>query len=152
MPACRREPGLPGFAHRGSPSLAGMTGLSTLLEALVRPTRGPIARRALRVVATLKASTPPCPDRHARPRQPSHPRLNPKSPVVVTRTSAPDRASTGLAAAKHTERETVLATAREHHPERFATTTSPKIITLPDAAWINQPPQQEVESPAFPGW
>jgi putative transposase len=49
----------------------------------------------------------------------------------------------GLAAAKHTDRQTVLATAREHHPERFATTTSPKIITLPDAAWINQPPQQE---------
>jgi hypothetical protein len=31
-----------------------MNGLSTLMEALVRPTRGPIARRALGVVATCR--------------------------------------------------------------------------------------------------
>jgi hypothetical protein len=31
-----------------------MNGLSTLIEALVRPTRGPIAHRALRVVATRR--------------------------------------------------------------------------------------------------
>ncbi len=46
-------------------------------------------------------------------------------------------------AARHAERETALAAARERHPERFGTTTSPKIINLPDAAWINQPPQEE---------
>jgi len=40
------------------------------------------------------------------------------------------------------ERETTLAEARRRHPERFATSRSPRILHRPDAAWINQP--QEV--------
>ena len=49
----------------------------------------------------------------------------------------------GLAAARHAERDATLAAARARHPERFGPTTGPKIINLPDAAWINQPQQQE---------
>ena len=47
----------------------------------------------------------------------------------------------GLAVARNAERESTLAEARNRHPERFTTSRSPKIINLPDAAWINQPPQ-----------
>jgi putative transposase len=49
----------------------------------------------------------------------------------------------GLATTRRVEREATLAAARARHPERFGTVTSPKIINLPDAAWINQPPQEE---------
>ena len=46
----------------------------------------------------------------------------------------------GLAAAKAADRADVLNTARNAHPERFSTPTAvPKILTLPDAAWINKP-------------
>ena len=45
----------------------------------------------------------------------------------------------GLAAAKAAERAAVLAAARGRHPERFATTQDPKILTIPTTAWINQP-------------
>jgi len=45
----------------------------------------------------------------------------------------------GLAGAKATERAAVLATARERNPERFSSTADPKILTIPDAAWINKP-------------
>ena len=47
----------------------------------------------------------------------------------------------GLAAAKATERVHTLAAARDNHPERFSTATTPKILTLPEAAWINPPEQ-----------
>ena len=36
-----------------------------------------------------------------------------------------------------------LAEARRRHPTRFATTTDPKILDLPQAAWINKPPKPE---------
>ena len=45
----------------------------------------------------------------------------------------------GHATAIGAERETTLAAAREQHPERFTTNRSPKIINLPQAAWIKQP-------------
>ena len=48
----------------------------------------------------------------------------------------------GHAAAVAAERETTLAEARRRHPERFATSHSPKILHRPHAAWVNQP--QEV--------
>ena len=51
----------------------------------------------------------------------------------------------GHAAAKATERSAALAEARQRHPERFATTNDPKILTIPDAAWINQPAADDVE-------
>lgn len=46
----------------------------------------------------------------------------------------------GLATAKAAQRAEVLATARAAHPERFGTTTAvPKVLALPEAAWINKP-------------
>ena len=45
----------------------------------------------------------------------------------------------GHAAAVHQGREATLAGARSRHPERFASQHSPKILNLPDTAWINQP-------------
>jgi putative transposase len=33
----------------------------------------------------------------------------------------------------------VLDAARARHPHRFATTTPPKILALPDTVWINRP-------------
>ncbi|WP_407342188.1 IS3 family transposase [Pengzhenrongella phosphoraccumulans] len=45
----------------------------------------------------------------------------------------------GLATAKAAERAVVLADARGRHPERFATTQDPKILSIPTTAWINQP-------------
>lgn len=36
-------------------------------------------------------------------------------------------------------RSAALQAARQAHPERFATSTNPKILALPDNAWINQP-------------
>ena len=54
----------------------------------------------------------------------------------------------GLAAAKATERTAVLASARERNPERFTNTRDPKILTIPDAAWINQPAAATETEPA----
>lgn len=45
----------------------------------------------------------------------------------------------GLATGKAADRRSVLADARARHPQRFATTTAPKILDLPDTVWINQP-------------
>ena len=43
----------------------------------------------------------------------------------------------------------VLADARALNPERFTTTTPPKILALPDTAWINKPEDpQPTETPA----
>lgn len=53
----------------------------------------------------------------------------------------------GLAAGKALERATTLAAARARNPERFNTSLDPKILTIPDAAWINQPAQQQEHQP-----
>ncbi|WP_442972832.1 IS3 family transposase [Rhodococcus sp. G-MC3] len=45
----------------------------------------------------------------------------------------------GLAARKAAERRAVLDAARAAHPHRFGTTATPKILDLPDTAWINKP-------------
>jgi putative transposase len=45
----------------------------------------------------------------------------------------------GLAAAKATDRAATLAIARGANPERFTSSTPPKILHLPDSAWINPP-------------
>ena len=37
------------------------------------------------------------------------------------------------------DRSAALAAARLAHPERFATSNDPKILKLPESAWINQP-------------
>jgi transposase InsO family protein len=47
-----------------------------------------------------------------------------------------------LAAATDQRRHHALAAARIANPERFTTTTNPKILNLPDAAWINPPIQE----------
>jgi transposase InsO family protein len=39
-------------------------------------------------------------------------------------------------------RDATLAAARAAHPERFPSTTGPKILDLPQAAWINKPDDQ----------
>ncbi len=56
----------------------------------------------------------------------------------------------GLAAGKATERVQTLTTARAAHPERFASTRTPKILQLPQAAWINQPPEPTPETAGTP--
>lgn len=45
----------------------------------------------------------------------------------------------GLAHSTALKRSQTLATARAKHPKRFSTTTDPKILNLPGAAWINNP-------------
>lgn len=52
----------------------------------------------------------------------------------------------GLAAAADHHRDRALAAARTSNPERFSTTTTPKILNLPAAAWIN-PPTPDPTSP-----
>ena len=51
----------------------------------------------------------------------------------------------GLAAATTERRDTTLAAARATNPERFSTTTTPKILDLPEAAWINPPIEQTAD-------
>jgi putative transposase len=48
-----------------------------------------------------------------------------------------------LAPVTSQQRSQTLAAARLRHPTRFATTTDPKILDLPDAVWINQPPKPD---------
>lgn len=48
----------------------------------------------------------------------------------------------GHATAVAAKRAATLSAARAAHPERFASTTDPKILSLPAAAWINQPTEQ----------
>ena len=47
----------------------------------------------------------------------------------------------GLAEQVRKQRSAALAAARLTHPERFTTTEDPKILALPENAWINQPPE-----------
>jgi putative transposase len=49
----------------------------------------------------------------------------------------------GLAAGKAVVRSETLETARSKNPSRFTTNTDPKILNLPEAAWINQPEPEE---------
>ena len=48
----------------------------------------------------------------------------------------------GLAAGKALQRSGTLAAARARNPERFATTTDPKILALPGTTWINKPAEK----------
>lgn len=57
----------------------------------------------------------------------------------------------GLAADKAADRTAVLADTRARYPQRFGTTTPPKILDLPNTVWINQPTPttiQETETEA----
>ncbi len=51
----------------------------------------------------------------------------------------------GLATDKATDRRAVLTDARARHPHRFGTTHAPKILDLPDTAWINRPAQNTTQ-------
>lgn len=48
----------------------------------------------------------------------------------------------GLAAERTAERTATLAAARTRNPERFSSDQPPKILTLPENAWINQPAER----------
>jgi len=54
----------------------------------------------------------------------------------------------GLATDKAADRRTVLAQARARHPHRFSTVGAPKILDLPDTAWINRPAQNTTQETA----
>lgn len=54
----------------------------------------------------------------------------------------------GHAAGVARERSATLAEARAKHPDRFTTTTDPKILALPGPAWINQPKETTEQSAA----
>lgn len=54
----------------------------------------------------------------------------------------------GHAAAKAADRTVILAAARAKHPERFSTNHDPKILALPDAAWINKPKEEKDKTAA----
>jgi putative transposase len=57
----------------------------------------------------------------------------------------------GLATTVAQDRDKALAAARAAHPERFATSHTPKILALPETAWINRPeehPDQADYEPA----
>lgn len=51
----------------------------------------------------------------------------------------------GLAADRAAARAEVLATARATNPDRFTTSHDPKILALPQAAWINKPEAEQQE-------
>jgi transposase InsO family protein len=54
----------------------------------------------------------------------------------------------GLATDKAAVRRAVLTDARARHPHRFGTVGAPKILDLPDIAWINQPAQNTTQETA----
>jgi putative transposase len=54
----------------------------------------------------------------------------------------------GLATDKAANRQAVLTHARARYPHRFGTTHAPKILDLPDTAWINQPIQDATQETA----
>ena len=54
----------------------------------------------------------------------------------------------GLATDKAADRRTVLTQARARHPHRFGTVGAPKILDLPDTAWINRPAQNTTQETA----
>ena len=54
-------------------------------------------------------------------------------------THSPADVHYGLAAAKATDRFATLTIARATNPARFSSSTPPKILHLPDSAWINPP-------------
>lgn len=52
----------------------------------------------------------------------------------------------GLASAVAERRSATLAAARARHPERFTKTVDPKLLALPDTAWINNPQERAVQA------
>lgn len=56
----------------------------------------------------------------------------------------------GLAADTARRRRDTLATARAATPQRFTNNVDPKILDLPDAAWINPPIQQPADQEQEP--
>ncbi|MGP5265047.1 IS3 family transposase [Glutamicibacter arilaitensis] len=52
----------------------------------------------------------------------------------------------GLADSVAVKRSQTLAAARAQHPERFSTSRDPKILAMPEAAWINNPKDRVVQA------
>lgn len=52
----------------------------------------------------------------------------------------------GLADSVAAKRSQTLAAARALHPERFSTSRDPKILAMPEAAWINNPRDRVVQA------
>ena len=67
------------------------------------------------------------------------------APAVGIGIVRPDRFGDQNAAANAIERSATLTAARTQHPERFSTTTDPKILALPGATWINKPAEKAEE-------
>jgi putative transposase len=55
-------------------------------------------------------------------------------------------------ATDNADRRTVLTQARARHPHRFGTGGTPKILDLPDTAWINRPAQNTTQETALSRW
>lgn len=55
----------------------------------------------------------------------------------------------GFAEGVAQRRSQTLAAARAKHPHRFSTTTDPKILALPESAWINDPAKRVKEKPSL---
>src|SRR6478752_1264860 len=55
---------------------------------------------------------------------------------------------TGIGLHTPADRRTVLTQARARHPHRFGTVGAPKILDLPDTAWINRPAQNTTQETA----
>ena len=62
--------------------------------------------------------------------------------------NTPADAHYGLAAAKAEKRASTLAKAKACNPERFTTHNGPKILNIPNTAWINQPTKPDHETVA----
>ena len=52
----------------------------------------------------------------------------------------------GLADSIAAKRSQTLEAARARHPERFSTSQDPKILAMPEAAWINNPKDRAVQA------
>ena len=73
----------------------------------------------------------------SRPPMCRHPPENHRHPGVELHT--PADVHYGHATDVQQRRLQTLAAARQQRPTRFTTSTTPKILNLPEAAWINQP-------------
>ena len=51
-----------------------------------------------------------------------------------------------LAASVAAKRSQTLAAARARHPERFSSSMDPKILAMPEAAWIDNPKDRAVQA------
>ena len=90
---------------------------------------------------------------HRKPETPDtlrlHPRItpganqNPEALLTPKSLHTPADVHYGLAGDTARQRSQTLEAARQQHPTRFATTHDPKILELPESAWINEPRKED---------